>query len=122
MKKYLVALAIVFAVPLFAAQNVGPSLGVAQWVNPASATTFATAPNSGVTIPANTKSVAITIEGAPIRYFFNGSTAPTGTVGLKLDVGGPYLIDNKPNLATAFRFINDSSGTATVTVEYFGQP
>jgi hypothetical protein len=114
-------IALLYASGAWALAYVGPSIGIAQWVNPASATTLATTPNTGVVIPANTKTVAITVDGAPIRFFF-GSTNPTGTVGLKLEVGGPYYIDNKSSMATTFKFINDSSGTATVTVEYYGQP
>ncbi len=94
------------------------SLGYAVY-NPTTEKTLALAPTSGVTLPAGTKTITICVETAPIRYFF-GSTPVTGTLGLKLDVGC-YTMEYDPNLIAAFRFINDSSGSATVTIEYYGQ-
>jgi len=94
------------------------SLGYAVY-NPTTEKTLSSTPTSGVTLPTGTKTITVCVENAPVRYFF-GSTAVTGTLGLKLDVGC-YTMEYDPNLIAAWRFINDSSGASTVTVEYYGQ-
>lgn len=96
------------------------SLGYAVY-NPTTEKTLASTPVAGVTLPTGTKTITVCVETAPIRYFY-GSTAVTGTLGLKLSVGCyPNFIEYDPNLLSAFRFINDQSGASTVTIEYYGQ-
>lgn len=97
----------------------GQSLGYAVYT-PNVETTFASTPDQGVTLPAGTRTVSITVENNPIRYF-HGSTAVTGTLGLLLEEGFTYTLPNDPRLIATMRFIDSSAGASKVTVEYYGE-
>jgi hypothetical protein len=99
----------------------GTPLGTAQYVNPASAKMLTDAPTSGISMPTNhfEMVLVVTIDDASVRYFF-GSTNPTGSFGSKLEPG-TYIFEIQQDAAARWKFTNDSSGVATVNVEYFGR-
>ena len=97
-----------------------PTKGGHAVYTPTSASTLGANTNlsDGVVLPGDARHAIITVETAPIRYFLDGTT-PTGTVGTKVSPGIDLVIENNRGFLTAFKFINDSSGAATVTVQYF---
>ena len=96
----------------------GASLGYAVFT-PNTETTLSSTPDEGVSLPANTVTIVITVEDNPIRYFF-GSTAVTATRG-NLLYAGTYTLTNDYRLIAALRFIDSASGPAKVTVQFLGR-
>lgn len=70
-----------------------------------------------LTVPAGATLAQITVEGGTVRYTSDGATTPTASVGMGPFVVGSYLQLNISPLSNV-KFIQ-SSGTATLDVEYF---
>lgn len=70
----------------------------------------------GLTIPAGTKSVSISVTGANVRYWLDGST-PTAAQGQQMFNGGRYEFSRRQGLDSGL-FIQESA-SAVFEVTYF---
>lgn len=97
-----------------------PTKGGHGVYTPTSASTLVANTNltDGVVLPGDARHASISVDTYPIRYFLDGTT-PTSTLGEKVTAGTTIYVENNRGFLTQFKFINDVTGAATVTVQYY---